>query len=94
MCVMYGGSIGFGQVEVVDFVFGDQVVYGVGYIFDWYVWVDVVLVEQINMVGMQVFEVGFGYGMDVFWVVVQVGIGVCVFEIKFGGDYQFVVVGC
>lgn len=78
----------FIQFEVFDFVFGNQIFYGFGYIFDGYVGIDVVLIEDIDMVGVKKVEILFCDFFDMFWLVVQV---VFLVDIKFGCDYDFIV---
>ena len=56
---MYGvraanrGRCGFRQPEVDHLAFGDQVLHGAGDVFDRYLGIDAVLVEQVDAVGTQ-----------------------------------------
>lgn len=94
MCVVDCGCCGFGQVEEVYFVLFDQLCYCVYGVFDWYGVVYVVLVVQIDVVYVQLCQVGFVGGDYVFGVVIYVvclGVGGFQFDVEFGGQKYLVV---
>lgn len=92
MRTAHGGGAGLGQAEVADLALGDQVAHGAGHVLDRHVRVDTVLVEQVDMVGAQALETGFGHGADVLGAAVQAGIGARIPEAELGGDHQLVAV--
>ncbi len=93
MRAAHGGSARLGQPEVADLAFGDQVAHGASHILDRHVRVDAVLVEQVDMVGAQALEAGFGDGTDILGAAVQAVIGARALESELGGNHQPVAVG-
>ncbi len=94
MRATHRGGTGFGQAEVAHLALGDQVTHGAGHILDRHVRIHAVLVEQVDVVGAQALEAGFGHRTDVLRTTVQAGVDLCVLEAELGGDHQLVAVRC
>jgi hypothetical protein len=62
---------GFGESEVFDFAFRDQVSHGAGHLLDRDARVDAMLIEQVDAVGPQTHERSLGHMPDVLWAAVE-----------------------
>ncbi len=71
---------------MLDLTFPDQLLHRAGDVFDGYVRIDAVLVEQIDTVGLQALERGLGDLPDVLWPVVDARLRVSGFETGLGDD--------
>ena len=59
-----GPGTGLGQAEMADLALGDQVADGAGNVLDRHGRIDAVLIEQVDPVGAQALQRGFGHGLD------------------------------
>lgn len=81
-----------------DFVFCNEGFYCFGNFFDGYCWVNVMLVQKVNVFGVKLFQIGFDGSVDVCGLVVGICVvGICRWvdvKVEFGGDYYLVVNRC
>jgi hypothetical protein len=83
----------FREAEVLYFAFLDQVFYRARYVFHGDVWIYAVLVEQIDYIGVEALERGFGYRLDVLGAAIDSLRGSCggiELEAEFGSDCYLV----
>ena len=83
---------GFGQAEVLDLAFADQVLHRARDVLDRHVRIDAVLIEQIDAIGLQPLQRGLGDLPDVLGPAVQAGSADRWpnFEAELGGDHDLV----
>jgi hypothetical protein len=94
MCTTDGRNACFGKSEVLHFALLNQILHRPGYVFDRNVWIDTVLIEQVDNVGPEAFERGIGDLLDVFWATIESTptlstIGVRL-EAEFRGDHHLI----
>src|ERR1039458_9562778 len=78
----------FGQAEVLDLAFLDELFDGAGDVFNAHVWIDAVLIKQIDHIGLQPLEHRVGNSPDAFRAAVQGLMRVSIFEAELGCDHD------
>jgi hypothetical protein len=81
----------FGQSEVLDLAFPDEVLHRAGNVLDGYVRIDAVLIEEIDAIGLQPLERGLGDLSDVFRAAIEATLLARLrieVEPEFGGDHH------
>ncbi len=81
---------GLGQAEVSHLAFGNQIAHGTGHIFNRHVRIDPVLIEQVDAVGLETLERGFGHRANVRWAAVQALAHHAVGEAELGGNHHLI----
>ena len=57
----------FRKPEVLDLTFLNQILYRCRHLFDWHVRINAMLIEEIDGIGVDSLERGFGDLLDVLW---------------------------
>ena len=86
-----GFGAGFGEAEVFDLAFGDEVLHCACHVFDGHVGVNAMLVEQVDDVGVEALQRGFGDLLDVFGLAVEAAAALPVgldIKTELGGDHD------
>jgi hypothetical protein len=91
-----GGRIRFGEAEVLDLPFLDQILDGAGHVLDGDVGIGAMLVEEIDGFDAQPLERFLGDPLDLLWTTVQARSRgrspvAIVFEAEFGGDDDLIL---
>jgi hypothetical protein len=86
---------GFGKTEVPHFALLDQLFHRGCHIFDWHVWINAVLIVQVDGLDLEPLEGALGHLSDVLRPTVEhlLLISLTQFETKFGGDYDLFAEG-
>ena len=78
---------GLGQTEVLDLAFANQIADRAGDIFDRHIGIDAVLIEKIDTVGLEPFQLCLNHFADVRGMAVEAGLlAVLELESEFRGD--------
>src|SRR5215212_4247440 len=80
----------FGEAEVLDLALPDQLLHGAGDVLDRYVWIDPVLVEEVDAVGLQAPERLLGDPTDPLGPAVEALLRIAVLEAELRRDYDLV----
>jgi len=57
-------------------------------------WIDAVLVEKVDVVGLESLERGLGHGPDALRTAVHAARGIAILEVKLGGNHHLVADRC
>ena len=63
----------FRQAKVLHLALGDQFLHSAGNFLDRHIWIDAMLVEEIDVVGAQPLQAGLGRGLDVLGTAIGAG---------------------
>jgi hypothetical protein len=61
----------FRKAEVLDLALLNQVLYGTSSVLDWHIWIDAVLIEQVDYIGFEALKRSLGDLLNVFRTTVQ-----------------------
>src|SRR5438128_1771499 len=85
---------GFRKAEVLDLTFLNQVLHSSRHVFDWHVWINAMLIEQIDGIGLESLERRFGDLLDVFWPAIRAALLVTLeLEPELGRDHHLITHG-
>src|SRR5207249_5017647 len=85
----------FRKSEVPDLTFLNQIFHGSRHVFDRHGGINSMLIEQIDVIGLESFERGFGDLLDVLWPAIGPALLVTLeLEPELGRDHHLITHGC